>query len=192
MKKTILVCASAILAGSLLTGCSLFGKANGLILYGDEQQVSASVAQEKDKIVEESQYPIKIAKDGKEQVMILSEDTAQELVDKELLRKVVEGIKTETVTSVPEGKKGEAVLFAKKQQKELELDGQALDVSYEGNLVIGDGRAYVDKFLVVDQSNWESIEGEDKAMAVMKYKKNLSEKTTSFDVDTNQLVKIGD
>lgn len=192
MKKTILVCASAMLAGSLLTGCSLFEKANGLILYGDEQQVSESVTQEKDKIVEENQYPIKIAKDGEEEVMILSEGTAQELVDKELLRTVVKGIETEAVTSVPEGEKGGAVLFAKKQQEELKLDGQALDVSYEGNVVIGDGRSYVDKFLVVDQSNWASIEGEDKTMAVLKYKKNLSEKATAFDVDTSQLVKIGD
>ena len=198
MKKTVLVFASAILAGSLLSGCGWFSKANGLILYGAEPQIEEALkqeemggdGQEKIKMIGDDQHKIKIAEDDGERVMVLNEETAQAIADMELLRKVTEGIKTEVVPVISKLLKGQAVLYAKREQEELNLDGKALKANYGGNWIIGDGRAFVDKFLIVDDSDWQEVTGEEKIMAIMEYDKDPSIKLTDFDVDGSQLVKI--
>lgn len=190
MKKTLSVCAAAIMAGTLMTGCSLFQKANGIILYGDEVKVAEALEQEKEEFIGESQYPIKIVAEAGEWMMVLSEETAQAIADKELLREVTSGDKTKAISSVAKLSEGEAVVYAKNEQEQLNLDGQNLKASYGGNSIIGDGRAYVEKFLIVDDADWPKIEGEEKFMAIMEYKKDPSIKLMDFDVDDTQLVRV--
>lgn len=190
MKKIVAGCAAAIMAGTLMTGCSLFPKANGIILYGDEVKVAEALEQEKDEFISESQYPVKIVAEAGEWMMVLSEETAQAIADKELLRQVTTGDKTEAISSVAKLSEGEAVVYAKTKQEQLNLDGQKLKASYGGNSIIGDGRAYVEKFLIVDDADWPKIEGEEKLMAILEYKKDPSIKLMDFDVDDTQLVRI--
>ncbi|CEG22746.1 hypothetical protein BN1080_01681 [Planococcus massiliensis] len=199
MKKMTLIGASAILAGTLLSGCGWLDKANGLIVYGDEPNIEEVLKQEQSAIedkkeeismVSDDQYQIKIAEDNGEKVMVLSEQTAQALVDKELLREVIRGDKTEALKSVPDLSKGEAVLFAKEEQERLTIGGQELKAEYGSNSIIGDGRAYVDKFLVVDDADWEAVAGEEKIMAVLEYDKDPSVRMMQYDVEGNQLVQI--
>jgi len=192
LKKTFLLCATAIIIGSLLTGCSLVSKANGLIVYGDESEITEVLEQEKDELINENRYEIKVVEDQEERMMVLSEETAQAVADKELLRKVTKGRKSEAMLSAPKLSKGEAVIYAKNEQEKLNLDSMNLQITYSGNSIIGDGRAFVDKFLVVDDSDWPQIEGEVKSMAIMEYEKDPSTKFTDFDVDDTQLVKIVD
>lgn len=45
---------------------------------------------------------------------------------------------------------------------EISIEGQSFDVKYEGNNIIGDGRTYVDMFLIVDDTDWPSIKGKEK------------------------------
>ena len=178
------------MAGSVLTGCGIVSKANGLIVYGDESKITEVLEQEKEEFIDENRYEVKVVEDGGERMMVLSEETAQAVADKELLRKVTKGRESEAMVSVPKLSKGEAVIYAKTEQENLEWDGIALQTTYSGNSIIGDGRAFVDKFLVVDDSDWAEIEGEAKSMAIMEYKKDPSTKYTDFDVDDIQLVKI--
>lgn len=200
MKKTVLVCASAVLAGTLLSGCGWFSKANGIILYGDEAQVEEAVkleenglAGDNDKkmnMTDEKQYPFKLVEDDGKRVMVLNEKTAQALAEMELLREVTKGSKTEPISRVPDLSKGEAVLYAKREQEKLNLGGSDLQADFGGNWIIGDGRAFVDKFLIVDDSDWKEMAGEEKTMAVMEYDKDPSVRLSEFDVDGSQLVKI--
>lgn len=190
MKKIFLLCAAAIMAGSLLTGCSLVSKANGIIVYGDEAKITEVLEHEKDEFIDKNRFEIKIVEDQGERMMVLSEETAQAVADKELLRKVTNGRKSEAMLSVPKLSRGEAVVYAKTEQENPKIAGIDLQTTYSGNSIIGDGRAFVDKFLIVDDSDWPEIEGDAKSMAIMEYKKDPSTKFTDFDVDDTQLVKI--
>ena len=60
MKKLLMVCLTAFLISTVLTGCGMFEKANGVILYGEEQQIIDSLEREKDELVKEDHYKIKI------------------------------------------------------------------------------------------------------------------------------------
>lgn len=190
MKKIFILCAAAIMAGSLLTGCSLVSKANGIIVYGDEAKITEVLEHEKDEFIDKNRFEIKIVEDQGERMMVLSEETAQAVADKELLRKVTNGRKSEAMLSVPKLSRGEAVVYAKTEQENPKIAGIDLQTTYSGNSIIGDGRAFVDKFLIVDDSDWPEIEGDAKSMAIMEYKKDPSTKFTDFDVDDTQLVKI--
>ncbi len=190
MKKIFILCAAAIMAGSLLTGCSLVSKANGIIVYGDEAKITEVLEHEKEEFIDKNRFEIKIVEDQGERMMVLSEETAQAVADKELLRKVTNGRKSEAMLSVPKLSRGEAVVYAKTEQENPKIAGIDLQTTYSGNSIIGDGRAFVDKFLIVDDSDWPEIEGDAKSMAIMEYKKDPSTKFTDFDVDDTQLVKI--
>jgi len=52
MKKLLMVFLTTLLTATVLTGCNMFAKANGVILYGEEQQILDSLEQEKDELVE--------------------------------------------------------------------------------------------------------------------------------------------
>ncbi|MHA6261526.1 lipoprotein BA_5634 family protein [Sporosarcina sp. CAU 1771] len=191
MRKLLSVCLVALIAGSILTGCTgvtkMFTKANGIVLYGDHQQIEQSFKQEEKDLKSKDAYKIKIVEDGDQKIMVLDKKTAQALVDKELLKEVTTDNKTEPITSIP---KGVSILFAKEELDEVNLNGQPMIVTYEGNIIIGDGRSYVDMFMVVDEAQWSSMKATEKTMGIIEYKKDPSEKMSEFDVEGNQLVEI--
>lgn len=190
MKKFILTCATAVTLGILLTGCGLFSKANGIILYGDNQQIVNSIEQEKDELVEEEKFTIKVSEEEGQNIMILNEETAQSLAEKGLIMEVKNPNETEVADSIPTLNQGESILFAKEKMNKIDLEGKSYEVNYEGNKIIGDGRTYVDSFLIVDDSDWSSIKGKEKTLAVMEYKNDPSKRMGNFDVEGTQLVKI--
>ena len=69
---------------------------------------------------------------------------------------------SEAVSSIPTLVQGQSILFAKEKMNEISIEGQSFDVKYEGNNIIGDGRTYVDMFLIVDDTDWPSIKGKEK------------------------------
>ena len=58
----------------------MFAKANGVILYGEEEEILKAVEKEKDELVEEEQHKIKMLTMDERQIMVLTEKTAQSLV----------------------------------------------------------------------------------------------------------------
>ncbi|MFP7225406.1 lipoprotein BA_5634 family protein [Priestia filamentosa] len=195
MKRLLSICATVIVVGSLMSGCSAtkdaFQKANGVILYGNQQQISDTLNQDKKDIKEKDEYTIKVAEDGKQDMMILDKTTAKALVEKKLLKEVTKDNDTEAITSLPKVTKDTNALFAKQEVKEMNLAGQNSKIIYGGNKIIGDGRSYVDEFLIVDDSQFTAIKGTEKKMAVIKYDKNPDKKLSEFNVDEVQLVKVG-
>jgi len=57
-------------------------------------------------------------------------------------------------------------------------------------LIIGDGRAYSDMFLIVNDADWASIKGTEKMMALLEYDKDPSADGLDYDVEKTQLVRI--
>ncbi|MBB4826416.1 hypothetical protein HNO89_003676 [Sporosarcina luteola] len=176
----------------VLSGCSMFAQANGVILYGEEEEIAKAVEKEKDKAKEEEQHEIKIFTEDNRQIMILTEETTQSLIKKKLIKEITnqEKATTKAISSLPSVSKGEALLFTKEESHELGIDN--VNISYEGNLVIGDGRTYADKFLIVNNDDWNSFGGTKKTMAILKYDKDPSANGLRYDVEKTQLVRIQD
>ena len=194
MKKIMMAMLTTLLVATALTGCSMFEKANGVILYGEEQEIKTAVDKEKkkDKFSEEVSYKIKLVENDAQRIMILSNETAQALIEKKLIRKVTKDSETELVKDLSKVDKGEGILFAKRDSKqELNVDGVNINIKYEGNLLIGKGRSYVDMFLIVHDEEWASVTGTEKVMAILKYTNDPSKKGLDYDVETTQLITIG-
>ncbi|MEK3955249.1 lipoprotein BA_5634 family protein [Psychrobacillus sp. FSL K6-1464] len=195
MKKLLMVCLTAFLISTVLTGCGMFEKANGVILYGEEQQIIDSLEREKDELVKEDQYKIKIVENDGQRILVLKDETAQSLVKKKLIREITnqEKAKTAVISSLPKVAVGEGILFAKKELAALNLDGMELNVKYEGNNVIGRGRAYADMFLIVNDADWASIKGSEKVMALLEYDKDPSaDGLSDYGVEERTLVRFND
>ena len=125
----------------------------------------------------------------------LKDETAQSLVKKKLIREITnqEKAKTAVISSLPKVAVGEGILFAKKEPAALNLEGMELNVKYEGNNVIGRGRAYADMFLIVNDADWASIKGTEKMMALLEYDKDPSaDGLSDYGVEERTLVRFND
>jgi len=192
MKKIILGILTTFMAVVVLSGCNMFAKANGVILYGEEEEILNAVEIEKDDLVQEEQHKIKMITNNDRQIMILTVETAQSLVKKKLIKEITnqEKAKTKAISSLPKVAKGEGIFFTKEKSDELEIEN--INSKYEGNLIIGDGRVYADHFLIVNNEDWASLKGTEKSLAILKYDKDPSADGLSYDVEKAQLVRIQD
>jgi hypothetical protein len=120
----------------------------------------------------------------------LSQTTIDALIQKKLLTKVNADGNAETVISLPTVSEGKGLLFAKQKADKVYGGESTLPVKYEGNLIVGDGRAYVDVFVVLEDSHWQALQEKEKTMAVMKIKKNAERLMGTFEVETQQLVSV--
>ncbi|MCZ8534599.1 lipoprotein BA_5634 family protein [Psychrobacillus psychrodurans] len=192
MRKLLIVFLTTLIVASILTGCNMFAKANGVILYGEEQQILDSLEREKDDLAKEDQYKIKVMENDGQQIIVLTDETVQALVKKKLIKEITnqEKGKTKAISSLPKVAEGEGILFAKKEPAALNLEGKDLNVEYEGNLIIGEGRAYGNMFLIVNDADFDSIKGTEKMMALLEYDKDPSADGLDYDVEKTQLVRI--
>ncbi|WP_033543135.1 lipoprotein BA_5634 family protein [Planococcus sp. CAU13] len=190
MKEKVLLTAAAFLGAMVLTGCSLFETANGIVLYGDEEKVLSSLEEEHKGQIEKDSYSVKIIEADDKRALVMDEATAKVLIEKELLKKV-EGDDAKAISELPKISEGEGVIFAKTSDDASVLGGMDLTAKYEGNIIIGDGRAYVDMFLVVTEEDLHSISGTDKTIGVIQYNKD-PDGIGAFGVDREQLVRIAE
>lgn len=192
MKKTVLAILTMLMVAIALSGCNMFAKANGVILYGEEEDILNAVEKEKEKLVKEEQHKIKILTNESLQIMILTDKTAQSLVDKKLITEITnqEKAKTKAITSLPKVAKGEGLLFTKEASPELTTEEINLNIKNEGNLIIGEGRTYADLFLIVNEEDWATQGGTEKTLAVLQYDKDPSTGGLQYDVEKTQLVRI--
>lgn len=103
-------------------------------------------------------------------VLVMDKKTGEELVKKGLLKKVDNDDDTEAVHKLPVVSSNQGVLFAKEKVENVTTDGAKL--KYEGNTIIGNGRAYADMFTIVDDAAYGNVKGEEKSVGVLKYDKN--------------------
>ncbi|MBU3179389.1 hypothetical protein KPL47_24235 [Clostridium estertheticum] len=193
MKKLLGIgLAIAISLGALpLSGCSLLGaKANGLIFYGSQQQINTSIDKNKSDIKEKNIYKMKLVILEGKKVLVMDKKTGEELVKKELLKKVGNENDTKAIDKLPTVTAEQGVLFAKGEVKDTTIDGTKL--KYEDNTFIGDGRTYADMFAIVDDAAYGNVKGKEKYVGVLKLnkdpKKEMGELSTV--AEAVQMVKI--
>ncbi|KFN03848.1 hypothetical protein D0U04_04785 [Bacillus clarus] len=190
MKKLVGIGLAAAISLGVLSGCSLLGeKANGLVLYGTEDQVQQIADKNKKDVKEKDVYKMKVATLGGKKVLVMNTKTGEELVKKELLKKVEKNDETKAIDKLPAVTAEQGVLFAKEKVENATLDRAKL--KYEGNTIIGDGRSYGDMFAIVDDAAYGNVKGEEKSVGVLKFDKDPSKELPGANgVDASQLVKI--
>lgn len=62
--------------------------------------------------------------------------------------------------------------YLQKKSKNATLDGAKL--KYEGNTIIGSGRAYTDMYAIVDDATYNNVKGDEKSVGVLKFDKDPS------------------
>ncbi|NWK67577.1 hypothetical protein COJ48_20380 [Bacillus cereus] len=190
MKKLVGIGLAAAISFGALSGCSLLGeKANGFVLYGTEEQVQQIADKNKKEVKEKDMYKMKLTTLEDKKVLVMDKKTGEELVKKELLRKVDKNDDTKAIDKLPAVTAEQGVLFAKEKVENATLDGAKL--SYEGNTIIGSGRAYADMFAIVDDATYGNVKGEEKSVGVLKFDKDPSKEFPGKNgVEGAQLVTI--
>ncbi|MFA2811621.1 lipoprotein BA_5634 family protein [Bacillus mycoides] len=190
MKKLVGIGLAAAISFGALSGCSLLGeKANGLVLYGTEDQVQQIADKNKKDVKEKDVYKMKVATLEGKKVLVMDKKTGEELVKKELLKKVDKNDETKAIDKLPAVTAEQGVLFAKEKVENAKLDGAKL--KYEGNTIIGDGRSYGDMFAIVDDAAYGNVKGEEKSVGILKFDKDPSKELPGANgVEASQLVKI--
>lgn len=194
MKRFIKLLSISLLSMSLLTGCSLtdkiLSKANGVALYGSQQQIENTIEKYKKELKSETSHKIKVAEIDDKKLMIINKTTAEAFIKRGIFKKVDKDDNTETLKSLPAVTSDTGVLFAKNNIENLMINDKKLNVKYEGNTIIGDGRVYVDMFAIVDDSIWETIDGEEKTIGLLEFNKDPKHEMINFDVELAQLMKF--
>ncbi|MED0959824.1 lipoprotein BA_5634 family protein [Bacillus paramycoides] len=190
MKKLVGIGLAAAISFGALSGCSLLGeKANGFVLYGTEEQVQQIADKNKKEVKEKDMYKMKLTTLEDKKVLVMDKKTGEELVKKELLRKVDKNDDTKAIDKLPAVTAEQGVLFAKDKVENATLDGAKLN--YEGNTIIGSGRAYADMFAIVDDATYGNVKGEEKSVGVLKFDKDPSKEFPGKNgVEGAQLVTI--
>ncbi|MBJ8004584.1 MULTISPECIES: lipoprotein BA_5634 family protein [Bacillus cereus group] len=190
MKKLVGIGLAAAIAFGALSGCSLLGeKANGFVLYGTEEQVAQIADKNKKEVKEKDMYKMKLTTLEDKKVLVMDKKTGEELVKKELLQKVDEKDETKPLDKLPAVTADQGVLFAKDKVENATIDGAKL--KYEGNTIIGSGRAYADMFAIVDDATYGNVKGEEKSVGVLKFDKDPSKEFPGKNgVEAAQLVTI--
>ncbi|EJV65523.1 hypothetical protein BWGOE4_48270 [Bacillus mycoides] len=190
MKKLVGIGLAAAISFGALSGCSLLGeKANGIVAYGSDQQVNSIIDKNKSDIKEKNTYKMKLATLEGKKVLVMDKTTGEELVKKELLKKV-EKDDAKAIDKLPAVTVEQGVLFAKEKVENAEINGTKL--KYEGNTIIGDGRSYTDMFAIVDDAAYGKVTGEEKSVGVLKMNKDPKKEMADHRkaAEEAQLVKI--
>src|SRR5699024_8563965 len=204
MNKSLIVSVIGFMSVLIISGCSfdqvvekVSPQAKGVMLYGDEDTVNNDIDDNDEELKSSETYTIKVNQDDENNVMIMNKKTAEDLVDKELLRRVSNddnADEAEAIDSLPKVTKDTPILFSSKEADHLQVGEKQYDVNYEGNVIIGDGRSYVDSFMVVDDSMWDEIDGEKKTAGVLQFDKehNPKKKMMDFKAEQAQLISFND
>lgn len=181
----------------ILSGCSAIEsilyseKANGVIIYGTEQQMNETEKQFKESIIAANRYPLKMISLKDQVYMVMNKQTAGALTMKGLLRKVISTSRTEPIESLPALTKDKGILFGREKMEQINVGRTEVKVSYEGNIIIGNTRRYANRFVIVDDSVWTVLKGNAKTMDILRFKKDPKNRIGEFkNVEESQLVTI--
>ena len=194
MKKVIGLIMVGVASVAILSGCGLLndiaGKANAVVFYGDEEKVQEIIASEKKEAEKYGQYDMKFLEQDEKKIMIMDLQTAQALLKDGLWRTVNEKNRTDKMKTLPDMKKDQAILFAKEADKEINIEESELEVLYGGNTIIGEGRTYVDLFLIMPDELYSAIESKKQSIGYLRYATDPSGKLQGMDVEYIQLLRM--
>ncbi|PFA91037.1 lipoprotein BA_5634 family protein [Bacillus cereus] len=191
-KKLLGVGMAALFSISVLSGCSaldsLLGKANAVILYGDEAQINKASDTYKKEVKSTDKYKVKMIELNSKKIMVINDIVAEKMVEKGLLKKVTANDEVTPLKEIP--KSDEGIVFAKSKTDVVEMKGQKL--KYGGNVVIGDARVYADMFAIVKDEVYKELQETEKSVGVLEFSKDPDDKMAPLtkEVERAQLVKL--
>ncbi|MCY7486326.1 lipoprotein BA_5634 family protein [Paenibacillus alvei] len=174
MKKKLGILATMMLVLVMATGCSLFGtKANGLIMYGSEEQIKKALENTKNDVTKTEDFVLKYdAKQADDRVIAISKTTAQGLFNDGLLQQVKDKDTTEIISKLPEVTGDQAVIFAKTSKTVAELKSVKLAGQYGGDIVIGESRGFAKTIVLLDDAAWEKLNADKLGLTVAHFSKD--------------------
>lgn len=182
---------------TLFIGCKSIEKrnkiynfdANGMVIYGTEEQVADTIKQESNKIKSSDIYKQKIIKNEDKKTIVLNIQTFNEFIEHQLIYKILTdnslNIKTEQISD-----KDIPILYGETEKDHFEINGQITSINYGGNVQIGEEVLYFNELLVVDDGQWQSIEETTRAIGVIKFQETKKIKMNEINVESGQLVKV--
>ncbi|MCU7668389.1 lipoprotein BA_5634 family protein [Bacillus thuringiensis] len=206
MKKRIGLLIVASISITMLGACSLFGTkdspANGLSIEVEqlnEQTRNSIIDSYKDITTSQDLYqlkegtidnnkldiklPIKFGDSmdtATSTLLFISRTTAEKMVKKGLIleRDNNQGdISSDPVDSLPKSKKGETILFANKEYKdlkELTFDQKKMNVQYKGDVWLSPYRGGSNvMLLIVDDTLFKEINGKEKTRQILSFNKSF-------------------
>lgn len=206
MKKRLGLLIVAGISITMLGACSLFGTkdspANGLSIEVEQlnEQTRNSITDlYKDITISQDQFKIKegsidnnklniklptrfgdAGADTPSNLLFISRTTAEKMVKKGLIleRDNNQGdISSDPVESLPKSKKGETILFANKEYKDLKeitYDGKKMRTQYEGDVWLAPYRGGSNVILlIVDDTLFKEINGKEKTRQFLSFNKSL-------------------
>ncbi len=206
MKKRIGLLIVASISITMLGACSLFGTkdspANGLSIEVEqlnEQTRNSIIDSYKDITTSQDLYQLKEGTidnnkldirlptkfgdsmdTATSNLLFISRTTAEKMVKKGLIleRDNNQGdISSEPVDSLPKSKKGETILFANKEYKdlkELTFDQKKMNVQYKGDVWLSPYRGGSNvMLLIVDDTLFKEINGKEKTRQILSFNKSF-------------------
>lgn len=206
MKKRTGLLIVAGISITILGACSLFGTknspANGLSIEVEQlnEQTRNSITDlYKDITISQDQFKIKegsidnnklnvklptrfgdAGADTPSNLLFISRTTAEKMVKKGLIleRDNNQGdISSDPVDSLPKSKKGETILFANKEYKdlkELTFDKKKMNVQYKGDVWLSPYRGKSNEILlIVDDTLFKEINGKEKTRQILSFNKSF-------------------
>lgn len=165
-------------------------QALAVLVYGDAESVDETIDGFAGDLVDSVAWDVKVVSlDGQGDVMAIDEETAADMVDKRVWNKVLDGDKFTVATELPIEESG--VWFTKSADDALDLAGATFPAA--GNYILGNGRTYVDSFLVLPSDMWESLAGEERTVGFLHFHEDENPKRRLNDfpnVETVQLVDL--
>lgn len=191
MKKILSICGIGLFVISILGACSLFGgnkePLNGLMLLGEEQVLKKIETEHKKEIKSATFYKIKQTEYDGEQAFIMDKETAKKVMDCGILRKRDNNddmISSAPLFSLPTSGKGEGILFANKDKKDVKtvvLNGTKVNVKYDSDTWFGHMRGQFDKIIViVDKATFQKIPSPESDMSIVELNKTYGENKPSI------------
>lgn len=174
MNKKLGILATMMLVLVMATGCSLLGtKANGLIMYGSEEQIKKALENTKKDVTMTEDFALKYdVKQADDRIIAISKSTAQGLFNSGLLQRVKDKDTTRIISKMPEVTGDNAVIFAKTSTTVVELKGVKLAGQYGGDIVIGESRGFAKTIVLLDDAVWEKLNADKLGLTIAHFSKD--------------------
>ncbi|MED0970382.1 lipoprotein BA_5634 family protein [Bacillus paramycoides] len=201
MKRTLTIFMLTIILLISFSACSKNNAsfpANGVLIIGDENNISSIINRYKANTKENEIFSVKTGTFGKGKVLILNESTAQAMIKAKIFRKrdkISDSIPIDKLPNIP---KDGSLLFTHEDEgtmKSIELEGREIPVIYDSNAWIGNTRNYGFQWYVIVAKNsvYKEIKANETNLQLLHLNKSLGDEKPKMSTDNtliNEYVKV--
>lgn len=200
MKRTLTIFMLAIILLISFSSCSKKDNsfpANGVLIIGDENNISPIINRYKEITKENEVFSVKKGEVGNGHVLILNESTALALIKEKIFHKRGNG-SNYILDTLPKFPKEGSLLFTnedEKNMKSIKIEGNEIPVTYDSDTWIGNTRKYPTQSYVIVAKNsvYKEIKANETKMHLLQLKKSLGDERPKMSTDNtmvNENVKV--